>query len=172
MGYQRDPVSELFDSGARRLLQRAYQRPGQWVGTRIADPAPRHVAYFADMDIDVTGPDNAPTASGRRDDARSRWCRGFVRAVYYTEKWYGGHKVLRSARLMTPNQTRSVVIEVGRRVPATGAIPAGRAVRVKTVPGGDAARRAAMRKPEVKRIFDDDGEPAGRWSDPAGRDWL
>src|SRR5215475_7592528 len=41
--FNRDPVSELFDTGARRLLARAYDAPrGQWVGTVVADPTLRH----------------------------------------------------------------------------------------------------------------------------------
>jgi len=40
MPFTRDPVSALFDAGARRLLSRAYARPGQWAGLP-AWPTPR-----------------------------------------------------------------------------------------------------------------------------------
>src|SRR5258708_21406937 len=83
MVYSRDPVSVLFDGGAERLLRRAYARPGRWVGTRLADPAPRHVAHFARSGINVLGGDNAATLSGKHEDMRSRWGPGFARAVCY-----------------------------------------------------------------------------------------
>ncbi len=159
MVYSRDPVSVLFDGGAERLLRRAYARPGRWVGTRLADPAPRHVAHFARSGINVLGGDNAATLSGKHEDMRSRWGRGFARAVYYQ------HKRLR------PAGSRAIVIEVGRRVPVRGVIPAGRAVRIRTRPGGEAAKWAVARKPDDDRIYDDEGEAAGRWADPDRRDW-
>jgi hypothetical protein len=169
--YARDPVSELFDVPARRLLARAYEARGQWVMTRLADPSPRHVALLASWGINPYGPDNAPTLAGTRQDMRSRWGRGFARSVFYIEKWHGGAAGLRQSRLMTPNQTRSVVIEIGRRVRAAGVIPAGRAVRIRTVPGGAAATRHARKLPDTVRIFDDHGAPADRWSVADERDW-
>jgi hypothetical protein len=37
--------------------------------------------------------------------------------------------------------------------------------------GGAAARLAAAQLPEGKRLFDAEGHPGDRWSDPERRDW-
>ena len=158
--FERDPVSVLFDTGARRLLERAYANRGHWQGTRIASPPPELAGrLLAVYGIAWDGPDNAPTASGRRQNARSRWGRGFVRCCYYLNKREFGNGPLE--------------VEVGRALPVRGVIPAGRAVRVKVRGGGKAAaKRMAQRKPLSARIWaDDEGTPGARWSDPAGRDW-
>lgn len=164
-------MSELLDNGARQLLGRVYAaRAGEWVMTRLADPSPETVAWAGTLGIELPGRDNAPTASGTRMQCYTRWGRAFTRALYYNHKWYGGTSV-RTARRMTA-YTKSLEVEFGVRRPALGIIPAGRAVRVRVRPGGAAAIRAVQRKPEVARTFDDDGAPAGRWSDPAARDWA
>jgi hypothetical protein len=170
----RDPVSELFDGGARILLERAYAARGGWAGTRLADPEAAHRNYFRLFHgIDVTGPDNAPTASGRRDDAHTRWGRGFVRAVYYQHRWYSGapRGGWRRSRRTVPRRAGALELQWGRRLPAVGVIPAGRAVRARIRPGGQPARRAADRLPEARRMYDAEGNPAGRFSQISGRDW-
>src|SRR5215469_6661767 len=86
----RDPVSELFDDGARAFLGRAYAGPGAWHPTRLQDPEPRHVRAFASAGIDVAGPDDASVPGRPGLHARSRWARGFVRAVYHQHKWHSG----------------------------------------------------------------------------------
>ena len=159
---RRDPVSELFDRGARTLLERAYARPGQWVGTRVAFPSARHVAYFAGEGINVLGQDQW---------GRDRWAAGFIRAVYYQHKWFYSQGQLRSERRTTANQTRAVRYELGRRMPVRGVIPAGRAVRIRVEAGGGKAMAAVKRLPESRRIYDDSGSPAARWADPNERDW-
>lgn len=159
---RRDPVSELFDTGARTLLTRAYARPGQWTGTRLAFPSARHIAYFAGEGINVLGRDQW---------GRDRWAAGFVRAVYYQHKWFYSQGRLRSERRTAANDARAVRYELGRRLPVLGVLPAGRAVRVMVQPGGQAAMRAVKRLPDSRRIYDDQGNPAARWADPNGRDW-
>jgi hypothetical protein len=161
-GRTRDPVSELFDRGARVLLTRAYARPGQWAGTRVAAPSPRQVAYFASMGINVLGRDQW---------GRDRWAAGFIRAVYYQHKWFYSQGALRTSKRMAANDARAIRYELGRRMPVLGVIPAGRAVRIMVQPGGQAAMRAVKRLPDSRRIWDDTGEPAARWADPALRDW-
>lgn len=157
------------------LLERAYANPGKWAGTRLADPSPEHVSYFASgWGISVTGPDNAPTLSGRRNNAYTRWGRGFVRAVYYQHKWWsmtGTHGAWRGVKRTTPRSAGALELEWGRRMPAVGVIPAGRAVRVRLRPGGRQSRAAVGRMSEAERIYDDDGRAAGRHADVAGRDW-
>lgn len=153
MPYSRDPVSVPWDKAAASLLLRAVQARGAWVATRIKDPTDRQVNLYRSAGIYVLGRDNAATLSGKRANYRTRWCRGFARAFYR----------LKGAR--------AVELEVGAHKPASGVIPAGRAVRARVRRGGSVARRAVQRKADDDRIFDDEGFPAGRWSDPEGRDW-
>ena len=162
MPAERDPVSVLFDRGARILLERAYARPGQWVGTRIAFPSPRHVAHFATLGINVLGTDHL---------GRDRWVAGFIRSVYWLNKWHFTKSGYRAERRTTYNEGRAVQYELGRRMPVLGIIPAGRAVRIRTRPGGQAARNAARKMPDSKRIYTDDKQPGERFSDPNDRDW-
>src|ERR1700684_1887652 len=117
-GKQRDPVSELFDAGARQLLTRAYAHPSAWTGTRVTYPSPAHVAYFAGMGIDVLGKDQW---------GRDRWDAAFIRAVYYQHRWFYSQGRLRPQKRMVANDSRAVRYEIGRRTPALGVIPAGRA---------------------------------------------
>lgn len=161
MGFERDPVSVLFDRGARQLLERAYARPGQWVGTRIAGPSPGQVAYFASQGINVLG---------RDEQGRDRWAAGFVRAVYHQHKWYRTGRGWGTRRTV-PNEGRAISNELGRQLRALGVIPAGRAVRLKSRPGGGAAVRGANRLPADERIFI--GATQGpRAVDSTNRDWL
>lgn len=168
--YSRDPVSELLDDGALSLLERVYAARGQWVRTRLADPGPAPRSYAASLGIDLAGPDNAPTRSGRRQDAHTRWGRAFVRALNYNHKWFGAPGRLRAARRMVP-YNRPLQVEWGRRVPAIGVIPAGRAVRVRVQSAGRGADRAVRSKPLPDRIYADNGEPAGRHAEADERDW-
>lgn len=154
--FSRDPVSELFDTGARALLVRAYTRPGQWTGTAIAIPTARHIAYFAGRGINVLGQDQW---------GRDRWAAGFVRAVYYQHKWYFAQGTFSTEKRMTANDSRGLQYEIGRMTLR------GRAVRIRTRQGGDAAMRAVKKMPNSRRIYTDAGAPAGRWADVNGRDW-
>ena len=159
-GFERDPVSVLFDTGARRLLARAYANRGKWQGTIVANPSPLLAARLVrTYGIRWDGPDNARTASGKKLNARTRWGRGFVRSVYHVNKAVNGGRGGASE------------VEIGRARPALGVIPAGRAVRVRTRPGGRAALRSVQAKAEVDRIYDDEGFPAGRFSVAEERDW-
>lgn len=182
---ERDPLSVLLDAGARRLLERAYASPGTWVGTRLADPGMRARTLAAARNIRIDGPDNPSVASGRssRTDAKTRWARAFVRAVYYQHKWYSGpgQRSWRQQRRTTARSTGGLRFEVGRHLPASpqfdpanpsaGGFPAGRAVRFKLDRGGTAKQRAVERLPDSQRMYDDAGNEAGRWSDRSLRDW-
>jgi hypothetical protein len=171
----RDPVSEWFDGSARRLLGRAYARPEIWIGTRVADPAPRHLARLAALGISATAGDPVQALPGRGINARDRWTRGFVRAVYYQHKWYSGRPGggWRGAKRTVPRSASALEVQVGRRVVPRGElIPAGRAVRVRVRRGGDQAYRAVRRMPDSRRIFTDEGGAGARWADPTvTRDW-
>jgi hypothetical protein len=182
-GGERDPVSVLFDGAARSLLRRAYASPGTWVRTRVADPGKRAQAFAAERGIVVTGPDNPSVRGGKGLDCRTRWVRGFVRALYYQHKWFSDTRgrPFRTQRRPVARSASALRIEVGRHVPASpqfdpdhpgrGGFPPGRAVRVKLDSGGKAKDRAVRRLPDSARIWTDAGQPAGRFSDPSLRDW-
>lgn len=183
---ERDPLSVLLDAGARRLLERAYANPGTWVGTRLADPGMRARTFAAARGINPDGPDNPSVRGGpsRRTDAKTRWARAFVRAVYYQHKWYsgGGTRPWRKDRRTAPRSTGGLRFEVGRYMPASpqydpgnpaaGGFPAGRAVRIQLARGGAAKAKAVARLPDSQRIYTDSGAEGARWSDPSLRDWA
>jgi hypothetical protein len=161
-----------FQTAASQLLARAYAAGrNTWVQTRLTDPTPRQVQRWKMSDgIDVTGPDKPSAAGGKGLDAKSRWARAFVRALYRQHKNWAGRKPSGSLR-----------VEVGRHVPASpqfdpghpaaGGFPPGRAVRIQVASGGQAALRAVRRQPDSSRIYADNGKPALRWADAAKRDW-
>ena len=163
VAYSRDPVSVLFDAGARRLLERAYARPGHWAGTVLADPGPRHRSWAANRGIDLMAADRI--GDGR---ARTRWARGFTRALYYQHKWYSGREGFRGQRRRTYRTSGGLVVEVGRVKPAVGVIPRGRAVRVMLVVGGKAKKAAVAELPPAQQW----AEQGPAWADPAARDWA
>lgn len=134
---QRDPVSELFDAGARKLLARAYARPGIWVGTRLAPPRDRHRTWARASGIDLDEVDRW----GQR-----RWVRAFIRACYYQHQWYwdgttGQRAGWRPTRRMTPFRGYALVYEPGR----TSKL--GVAFRVRILEGGRSSEQAVRRHP-------------------------
>lgn len=171
----RDPVSVMFDAGARKLLERAYARPGLWVSTRVTDPTPRHFAALAAYGIDPLGPDPvAAQLPGRGINARSRWVRGFIRSLYYQHRYYSGRPGggWRPERRSAPRSAVALEVQVGRRMPAGKRAAAGRIVRVRVHRGAAAARHAAEREPTARRIYERDGEPGMRHAEiELGRDW-
>jgi hypothetical protein len=179
--YERDPVSVLLDRGAREMLARVYAaRRGTWIMTRLADPTPAHQAWArASYGIDVDGPDNAPTLSGKHINAHSRWGRAFMRALWYQHRQFGpnpgrGARGVRTERRMAPTST-ALQIEWGRRLPGSSSgqmLPAGRAVRIRLAYGGQTARRVVERKAGDDRIYLDDGSIGGRFSVAEQRDWV
>lgn len=166
---ERDPLSELWDPGTGRLLDRLYAaRRGEWVRTRAADPSLRQVALAMFYGQLPNAADSAKRAVGRR---MTRWEAAFERSAYYWHKWYytGGRRS--AARRTTPARTSALEIRWGRRRPGTGVIPPGREVQLRLRPGGPAARAAVMRMDDDERIFLDDAEPGAKWGDPDVRDW-
>lgn len=144
-----DPVSVPWETAAAVLLERARAAQGQWIGSRLADPTPRQVERYRRLGINVLGPDPVKSKI-----ARGRWQRAFMRAFY------------RQA------DRRSFEVEIGRKYPQRGVIPAGRYVRIRQRRGGSVAMRAVQRKADADRIYLDDGTPGGRYADPAARDWA
>lgn len=150
-----DPVSELWERAADAILARVYQqKTGRWYGTRIRNPDTAHVRYYlARWDIDITGPDNAGTISGRHNNYRTRWNRAFVRAVYRRNMPKNGGK------------GSALQIQVGSPKAAAPGLPAGWAVRIRKRPKG------RLPGAERDRIWTDDGQQGGRFSDQQW-DWL
>lgn len=170
-GAQRDPVSLRFDRGARALLARAYVQPGVWVSTRLLDPSPQAVSWGRAHGIDVTGPDQ-PAIAGRAGlDCRTRWARGFVRALYYQHKWFAPVRPGAGwEKRLTPNHGHALQVEVGRSV--TDRLGAGRVIRVRAVRGGAAAARAVARMPARRRIYTPSGQRGALASDVTRREWT
>jgi len=186
MGLSRDPVSEAFDAAARRLLTKAYAASGGWVTVWLPDPTIRQRSRFAARGIgDLTGPDRPSVLPGPGGlDARTRWARGFVRSLNFQHKWYSPQRkggAWRDQRRPVARSTGGLKVEVGRHVaaspqfdparPEAGGLPGRRRVRIQIAAGGKAKDRAVARLPDRDRIFDHLGRPAGRWSNPALRDW-
>jgi hypothetical protein len=187
-GTKRDPVSELFDGQARRLLSRAYAAPGTWVQMWLPDPGIRTRSHFAALGIgDLTGPDPLPKGGGL--DAKTRWARGFVRAVYFQHKWYSGGRggEWRKDRGTSPRNSGGLRIEVGRHVvaspqfdpahPRAGGLPPRRRVRLQLAAGGKAKRAAVNRLADGDRwaVGPEGSRTAGpRWSGTGSgfRDWA
>jgi len=149
-GAERDPISELLDEPARKLLEKAYAQPGQWVTGRLADPTTRQITWGRERGIDVTGPDNPSVAGGRGLDARSRWGRAFVRALYWNHRnWYGTGNQLSNQHGNVYRTRGPLRAEIGRHTSAgTGRHATGsRAVRVQLARGGETLERAERRAP-------------------------
>jgi hypothetical protein len=160
-GVERDPISVQFDPAARALLRRAYANRGSWVGTYVRNPGPRWVAWGARNRVGLLARDQSPGGA-----AKTRWCRAFVRSVYYCHRHGEG-----GVRWGDP-----LTYEVaGRVVIRPGGVIIGRHVRIRCFPlaaGADqAAARAVAKLPESKRIYDSDGAPGGRHWTPADKDW-
>jgi hypothetical protein len=166
--YEPDPVSVQFEAASARLLTRAHNLRGQWVGTYVRNPSPAWMVWGARNGVSLLGRDNA--GGGQ---ARTRWCRGFIRAAYRQYEWYyyETRGLDLSDRRLVKNRSRALQFQVGTvRIDPRGLV-LGRAVRIRLLPGGSAAMKAVKALPDSRRIYDDEGDPAGRWADPAVRDW-
>ena len=172
MIYERDPVSVQFDNAARALLARAYRAGGGWAGTYVKNPSAEWQRWGRRHEIDLLGPDNASTNSGQHQDARTRWCRAFIRACYYQHKWYfyAEDGVRPGDRRVTGNRGQALQFQVGTVRISPAGLVVGRAVRIRLLAGGARASAAAFVKPYDERIYDA-GRAGARWADPAGRDW-
>lgn len=162
-----DPVSVEFEDRAARLLARVYAANGGWVVTRLADPPRSLAARWRAEGIDVTGPDDQ-----KGGEMRTRWARGFTRAVYRLHRWHYRERTHSLGPRRTTPSPKPIEVEVGRHLPAVGVIPPGRNIRVRMLTGGQVSRRAVRRLPDSDRIYNDAGQPAGRWHEPSSRDWL
>jgi hypothetical protein len=181
-GSTRDPVSVPFDGSARDLLTRAYASPRQWVTVWLPDPTIRQRTRFLAAGLRVDGPDPLPKGGGV--DAKTRWGRGFVRAVYYQHRHFSPVRAGAGwARRSSPRNTGGLRIEIGRHVPASpqfdparpaaGGFPARRRVRLQLAAGGAAKAAAVRRLSNSDRIYTPAGAPAARWGGGNRfRDWA
>jgi hypothetical protein len=168
VSFARDPVAVQFDVASARLLRRAHARPGQWAGTYLANPSAEWQAWGRAHGIALLGPDTVP--GGR---ARTRWCRAFIRSAYWQfgRYYYASRGLDTGDERAVPGRSRALQFDVGTVRISPAGLVIGRAVRIRITEGGQAAQRAVGRLPDSRRIFAPDGEPAGRWADPADRDW-
>lgn len=166
--YQRDPVAVQFDGAARKLLARAHANPGKWAGTYLANPDAAWDRWARRNRIRLLGADPVPG-----ELARTRWARGFVRALYYQHQWYyyAGRGVEPGDRHVVPERATALRVQVGTVKITSRGVVRGRLVRAMIVPGGREAIRAVRAMPARKRIYDPSGEPGERWANPANRDW-
>jgi hypothetical protein len=170
MAYQRDPVSELFDRGAREHLALAYRAGGGWAARPLAPPTLAHRAWALGRGISLDADDPAKAAVGTR---LNRWDAAFERAVMYQHKWFWDGATGFGARRMTPARGLAVQVEFSTRARRFTVGPRtfyGRAVRVRVLAGGARAAGAVARKPAGERIYTATGL-GGKWGDPAERDW-
>lgn len=143
--------------------------------TRLRPPGRRAREYAAEHGVNVLGPDDVSARGGRGLNARTRWARAYVRALYYQHKWYsaGGTQGWRKAKRAEPRHSGALEVDVGRQVAAVGLIPAGRIIRIRfTQRRPEAAKREHFRELEpAERVYTPAGGRGGRWSGPAQRDW-
>jgi len=105
-------------------------------------------------------------------NARTRWARGFVRALYYQHRWYSGDPGTggwRRVRRAAPRSAGGIEVQVGRALQggrqAGTVLGPGRAVRVKYHPSGT---QAAVRASTAPAYTIDPGAQ----SDVRRRDWA
>ena len=148
----RDPLSVWFDPAAVRLMERAYQHPGQWTGTYLSPPSPRARAAAAFLGIwDLNERDRW---------GEVRWVRAFKRAVYHQHRLYGYSADFRPGRPRASDHAgTSLEWQTGQRILKPGWPSRKWAIRIRIHPAGTAATAAANRK-----IPD-----SGRWMSPSGQ---
>jgi hypothetical protein len=135
----RDPLSKWFDSAARRLIRRAYNNRGNWVGVYLAPPTITQRAYAARLGI--------YNLYERDRWGEQRWVRAYKRSVYYQLKKHGWADAPRWSEVReSPWPAVALEWQTGQRVLRSG-WPARRwAIRVRLHDGGSAASRAGRAK--------------------------
>jgi hypothetical protein len=166
--FQRDPISEWFDSPARRLAERAYAARGDWAGVYLAPPTPGQRARLAELGID--------SWLERDRWGEARWVRGLKRSLYHVVNWYGGTRGLLDAPHVgagTAGWHAPVrpEWETGARILKPGWPSRRWAIRVRLHPSSVATSRAGLDQPFRHRWIDDDGHPTRRQSTVADHTW-
>jgi len=162
-------MSELFDAGARAILDRAYAQPREWHYTRLVDPSPAELIRWRGHD--PLGPDPVP---GER--YVTRWGRAFSRAIYYQHRWWSASAQggpWRATRRPVVRKSGALLVEAGRYKPAglgSVALRRGLAFRVQLAPAGAEMRAAVAALPASQRWAGPQGHgPATSQLDD--RDW-
>jgi hypothetical protein len=167
--YRRDPVSELFDGPAGTHLRAAYARPGSAVSRPLIPPTMSHRLWAAGLGINLDGPDPAKAAVGT---IMNRWDAALERALYWQHRWFwDGGGGLRAERRTVPVSGRSLRVAFSARARRFTVGPRSfyaRTVRLTVVQG---SLRPVLAMGDGDRIYDDRGNPAGKHSSPADRDW-
>lgn len=156
----RDPLSEWFDTPARRLIRRAYANRGQWVGVYLAPPTIVQRAYAARLGIyDLYERDRW---------GEQRWVRAYKRAVYYNLKKHGFSDAPRwDQNRVSAWPAVALQWETGRRVMRANWPGRRWAIRVRLHDGGSSARKAAQAKPASQQWVG-----TGRQSTADDHDWV
>lgn len=157
--FERDPVSVQFDAAARRLLERAYASPGAWTGTYLAQPSASWRAWAGFHGIDLTG---------RDPWGEVRWVRGFKRSCYWNLAWHGYAGGLQGARRIGKSDGAALVWDTGNLVMKAGWPSRRYAIRVRIMPGGQAAEAHVRSSVGVANRYTED-ESARSTMDK--RDW-
>ena len=87
MPYRRDPLSEIFDGKAARLIRQAYAVKGAWAPDFLPPPGPRARLWMASQGID-------PYERDRWGELR--YIRAYKRSVFWVLQHYGGVTGLRA----------------------------------------------------------------------------
>ena len=170
----RDPVSLVFPvAGIRRHLDRAYDRPEQWTGRLLAVPSSRVAAQLQARGIRWAGPDVSMARGGGGLNTRTRWARGYVRAVSYQHRWFSGGRRggWRPEKRTEPSHYGAIEYRVGRAIAATDGRPAGRMVYLCYHPRGGSAAQDAKNRKRGPVTFEADGSPGQLQADLTLRDW-
>ena len=174
-------MSEPFDPAVRRLLDKVYANKGSWQQVWLPDPTLRQRTRFIGIGINVDGPDPLPAGGGV--NARTRWARGFIRALYYQHRNFSPMRGKSWEKRTSPRNTGGLRVQVGRHVPASpqfdpanpsaGGFPARRRIRVQLAAGGKAKATAVARLSDEDRIYTKSGAAAARWGGAGKyRDWA
>ena len=171
MTLTRDPLSELFDPGARRLLDRAYAQPLEWHYTRLADPTPAELLRWGAYD--PLGPDPVP---GER--YVTRWGRAFARAIYHQHRWHSASSQggpWRRERRATIRKSGALLVEAGHYKPRGqfGAITLSRglAFRIQLARSGAEMAAAVAALPASQRWATGGQGHGAATSQLEDRDW-
>lgn len=164
-------MSELFDAAAKAHLEAAYQGEG-WVSRPLLPPTAEHRLWALGMGINLDGADPAKAAVGT---VMNRWDAAFERACYWLHRWFwdGGRGFL-GERRMQPAPARSIQVNISTRARRFQIGPRSfyaRPARVRVYASGGRALAHVKQLSDDQRIYDDAGDPAGKWGDPETRDW-
>jgi hypothetical protein len=169
MAYRRDPLSEVLDSWAVGLVQRAYSVRGAWAGGFVPPPGPRARLWMASQGIN-------PYEIDRWGELR--YIRAHKRSVFWLLNNYGGVTSLRSEKNTGAGSggwhapVRGEW-QTGVRVERPEWTAARWAVRFRIHASGSVTSRIGRERSQRlgDNWIDADGKPTFRQSTPEDRDY-